>query len=211
MHQIPDPLVPTRASLVERLRNWDDQPSWNEFFETYGRLLYSVAVKSGLSESEAEEVVQETVISVAKKMDAFHYDPAVCSFRGWLMHVVRLRILDQYRKRGPQGREVPLRSDDSRSTSTSEGVPDPNGMALEGIWDKEWQENLLEAALHRIKPKVKPGHYQVFYLRVVQQIPPGEVARMTRTNLAQVYLIQHRLAKLVRRERERLETKREWA
>jgi RNA polymerase sigma-70 factor (ECF subfamily) len=127
------------------------------------------------------------------------------------MHVVRLRILDQYRKRGPMGRRVPLRSSDTRSTLTTQRVPDPNGVALEGIWDAEWEQNLLETALRRIKPRVKPAHYQVFYLRTVQQLPPREVARMARINIAQVYLIQHRVAKLVRRERELLETKREWA
>jgi len=34
------------------------------------------AVKAGLTPVEAEEVVQETMLSVAKKMKVFHYDPA---------------------------------------------------------------------------------------------------------------------------------------
>ena len=206
MHLDPDPWAPTRASLVERLRDWEDRKSWQEFFDTYWKLLYSVALKSGLSDSEAEEVVQETVISVAKKMETFHYDPAVCSFKGWLMHVVRLRILDQYRKRGPQRHRAPLRSDDTSGTSTVERIPDPHGSVLDEIWDDEWERNLLDAAMRRIKRKVKPDHYQVFFLRAVQQVPPREVARMMGMNIARVYLIQHRLTKLVRREREALES-----
>src|SRR5262245_20893493 len=87
-------LLPTRHSLPDRLRDWEDQASWRDFFNTYWKFIYGVAIKSGLTDSEAEDVVQETVLSVAKKMPEFVYDPARCSFKGWLMHVTRLRIMD---------------------------------------------------------------------------------------------------------------------
>ncbi len=69
-----------------------------------GRCKFVNAIRSGLSDQEAEDVVQETVISIAKKMPEFVYDPAKCSFKGWLMHVTRLRILDQLRRRQPPSR-----------------------------------------------------------------------------------------------------------
>ena len=50
-------LVPTRYSLLSRLQDWDDQQSWREFFDNYWRLIYSFALKSGLSETEAQDVV----------------------------------------------------------------------------------------------------------------------------------------------------------
>jgi len=90
-----DRSLPTRASLLERLKDLGDDASWNEFYQTYRELIYSVARKAGLNESEAEEVVQDTVISVAKKMPDFRYDPAEDSFKGWLLTVTRWRILDQ--------------------------------------------------------------------------------------------------------------------
>jgi RNA polymerase sigma-70 factor (ECF subfamily) len=39
----------TRKSLIERLNNWEDQKTWNEFYQTYWRLVYSVATKQGLT------------------------------------------------------------------------------------------------------------------------------------------------------------------
>lgn len=77
-------LLPTRSSLLNRLRDWEDQASWRDFFNTYCKFINGVAIKSGLSDSEAEDVVQETVLSVAKKMPEYVYDPARCSFKGWL-------------------------------------------------------------------------------------------------------------------------------
>ena len=91
-------LLPTRASLLSRIRDGQDD-SWQEFFETYWKLIYAFAVKAGCTDVEAEEVVQETIISVSRKMPDFHYNPAVCSFKGWLMHVANWRVIDQLRKR----------------------------------------------------------------------------------------------------------------
>jgi RNA polymerase sigma-70 factor (ECF subfamily) len=78
----------------------EDEASWREFFDTYWLLIYSVARKAGLTETEAQEAVQETVISVAKKMPEFNYDPQAGSFKGFLLQTTGWRITDQFRKRG---------------------------------------------------------------------------------------------------------------
>jgi RNA polymerase sigma-70 factor (ECF subfamily) len=76
----------------------DDHVSWRTFFERYWRLLYNVARHSGLDDAAAQDVVQETVIGVAKAMPGFHYDPARGSFKQWLLRITRRRIMDQFRK-----------------------------------------------------------------------------------------------------------------
>src|SRR5262245_36768604 len=88
--------IPTRYSLLSRLKNREDHDSWKDFFDTYWRLIYSVAIRSGLSESEAEEVVQETVITIAKDIERFKRDRKLGSFKGWLRNTVHWRIADQF-------------------------------------------------------------------------------------------------------------------
>ena len=63
----PDSFISTRRRLLSRLRNWDDHDSWTVFVDTYRKFIYSQAVKAGLSQAEAQDVVQETLISVSKK------------------------------------------------------------------------------------------------------------------------------------------------
>src|SRR5882762_11440295 len=77
--------IQTRASLLHRLKNWQDEASWQEFFDTYWRLIYGVARQAGMTDVEAQDVVQETMVSVAKHMPTFKYDPAIGSFKAWLM------------------------------------------------------------------------------------------------------------------------------
>ena len=55
--------IPTRRSLLSRLKDWDNQDSWRDFFNTYWRLIYEFAAKAGLDDADAQDVVQETVIS----------------------------------------------------------------------------------------------------------------------------------------------------
>ena len=202
-------LLPTRRSLLNRLRNWEDQASWRDFFDTYWKFIYSVALKSGLTDQEAEDVVQETILSVAKKMPDFVYDPAKCSFKGWLMHVTRLRIMDQLRRRQPAFSQSPAGDRDSRQTPTVERVADPAGSLAEqdAAWDEEWERNLVDAAMERVKLRVKAEHYQIFHLSAVKGLGTRQVAQMLQVNVGQVYLVRHRLAKDVKRELERLKVK----
>jgi len=189
----------TRYSLLSRLQNWDDEDSWKDFFDTYWRLIYSVALKAGLTESEAQEVVQETVISVAKGIHKFQRDPAKGSFRGWLRNVTQWRIIDQLRKRSP-----------GEADETEQDFGDiaaPGSSDLETLWDKEWQTNIFEAAIDRVKRKVKEEHFQIFHLHVLKQLPVAEVAQTLGVSVAQVYLIKHRISAMIKKEIQGLEDK----
>jgi RNA polymerase sigma-70 factor (ECF subfamily) len=95
----PEPeFLPTRGTLLSRLKDMDDAGSWQQFFDTYWKLIYCVALKAGLKDAEAQDVVQETVIAVARNIGQFKYDPQVCAFKTWLLQVVRSRISNQIRR-----------------------------------------------------------------------------------------------------------------
>jgi RNA polymerase sigma-70 factor (ECF subfamily) len=88
-----DEFIPTRQSLLSRLKRWDDQESWRDFFDTYWKFLYSVAVKSGLSDDDARDIVQETVVAVAKGLRDGRFKAAEgSSFKGWLKLIVQRRV-----------------------------------------------------------------------------------------------------------------------
>lgn len=186
----------TRKSLVERLRNWEDQRNWQEFFETYWRLIYGVARQSGLTDAESQDVVQETVITVAKNITK--YEREAGSFKGWLLHITRWRIADQFRKRAPATAQSPTRGTASRETATIERVPD--GFDIRTTWDHEWQQHVFQAALERVKRRVDAKHYQIFDCLVVKQWPAAKVAASLSVSLAQVYIVKHRLAAQLKKE-----------
>jgi RNA polymerase sigma factor (sigma-70 family) len=203
----PDEIIPTRESLLGRLKNWDDDQSWREFFGIYRKLLFSFAIKSGLSEQESEEVVQETVISVARTIKDFEYDPKRCSFKSWLRHLAQKRIADCFRKRARETLMDNVAPRESGKTPAIERVPDSSAANLDAIWEEEWQKELLEAAVARVKKEVSAGQFQMFDFYVLKKMPVGKVASALGTNAAQVYLAKHRISKLLKREIGRLEEK----
>jgi RNA polymerase sigma-70 factor (ECF subfamily) len=204
-----DEFIPTRTSLLSRLKNWDDQESWKEFFDTYWRMLYSVAVKSGLTNAEAQDIVQEAIVAVAKKMPQFKYDPAIGSFKSWLMLIIRRKIIDLARKRQ---RELPRHAASSPTTETArtatlERVPDPDAGQIDAIYEEEWQQGMLEMAVERVKQKTDLKQFQIFHCYALKSWPVGEVARHFRVTSNQVYVTKHRVSALIKEEIKKLEAK----
>jgi RNA polymerase sigma factor (sigma-70 family) len=181
---------------LSRLQNRDDQDSWKDFFDTYWRLIYSIALKSGLTEAEAQDVVQETIICIAKDIEKFKRDRALGSFKGWLRNLTRWRIADQLRRREP----ATAASAENANPSELTQMDHPADEGLEKVWDAEWQTNLMAAALERVKRRVREEHYQIFDFSVVRQWPATKVAKALGVNIAQVYLAKHRVLMLVKKE-----------
>jgi RNA polymerase sigma-70 factor (ECF subfamily) len=204
--RVPDEnLMPTRYSLLSRLQNWNDQESWKIFFDTYWRLIYSIALKSGLTEAEAQDVVQETIISVAKDIHKFKRDRTLGSFNGWLRNLTRWRIADQLRKRPGLRQHEELSFGEDAEPWTLAEIPDPAEGALSDMWEQEWRSNLFEAALERVKRKVKEEHFQIFDLNVIREWPVLQVAQTLNISVGKVYLIKFRLTALIRKEIRKLE------
>src|SRR5688572_9249633 len=150
MHSLTPPLpraglveedsLPTRRSLLSRLRDVDDNASWRTFFERYWRLIYNVARKSGLSDDAAQDIVQETVIAVARKMPEFRYDPEKGSFKQWLLLITRRRIQDHFRR---VYRSLPVA--DSQSEHSSIWDEQAAEGQIEAAWEQEWRDNIFQA------------------------------------------------------------------
>jgi RNA polymerase sigma-70 factor (ECF subfamily) len=194
----------TRSSLVNRLKDWRDENSWQDFFDTYWRLIYTVAIKAGLSEAEARDVVQETVVAVARQLREGRYDRNRASFKNWLCLITRRRVIDHFRRRtDPNLLHRP--PNDSSETGLLERVPDSAIAPSDAAWDEEWRKNLLDAAIERVRLQVAPKQFQIFDLSVIRGIPVSRVTEIVKVNAAQVYLARHRVRALVKKEVQRLE------
>ncbi|MCP5525045.1 MAG: sigma-70 family RNA polymerase sigma factor [Verrucomicrobiales bacterium] len=198
--------IATRQSLLRRLGDKDDARGWQEFFETYWGLTYHTGCRAGLNDADAQDVVQETVIAVARHMEGFVYDPKRGSFKAWLRQLTRWRIQDQLeRNRREAGRRHhPHPTDEDPRTATVERVADPAAEEFECDWDTAWEQNLLQVALERTKQRVTPASYRIYDCCVHEEMSAPQVARLLQVNVARVYLARHRVARAVQEELLRL-------
>ncbi len=197
----PEELIPTRKSLLGCLQDWGDDQSWRVFFDTYWKLIYGFALGRGLGHEEAQEVVQETVVAVAKNIGKFRYEPEVCRFKTWLLGVTRSKIADQFAKRARHPAAETTRPwDDPSRPDVMDRLPDGRSDHWEQIWDDEWQKNLMEAAINRVKPRVSIEQFQMFDLFVLKEWPACDVAKTLGVTIGHVYVAKHRISKLIRQE-----------
>ena len=209
MSRIADDSLLTRRTLLSRLRNLDDQESWRTFFDLYWQLLYNVARKSGLDDLGAQEIVQDTVIAVARQMPEFRYDPARGTFRQWLLRITRRRIIDHLRRvyrQPPRADVAPESLDEDQQHSAA--IIDQSASAIDAAWDEEWEKATFEAALAQVRAAVNPRHFQVFDYCVLKEWPASKVAATLNLNAAQVYLAKHRVAQAMKRAVRRINEER---
>jgi RNA polymerase sigma-70 factor (ECF subfamily) len=207
-----DEFLPTRNSLLSRLRNWDDQEGWRDFFDTYWKFLYSIAVKAGLSDSDARDVVQETVVAVAKGLQEGRFKAAAgSSFKAWLKVIVQRRVSNHLRKRPLPLAADEVVDDDTTGTDLLERLPAPEADPIRELWEEEWAKNLADVAIEQVRARVGDKQFQMFDLYVLKNWPVREVARSLHTNVAYVYVTKHRITSLIRQEtaklRKRMEAK----
>jgi RNA polymerase sigma-70 factor (ECF subfamily) len=78
---------------------------------------------------------------------------------------------------------------------------------LDAIWDAEWKQNLLKAAVERVKRRVDARQFQLFDLYAIKEWSVGDVAKTLGVSEFQVYKAKSRIAALIRQEVETLETR----
>jgi RNA polymerase sigma-70 factor (ECF subfamily) len=146
------------------------------------------------------------MISVAKHIPNFKYDRNIGSFKHWLLNMTRWRIRDQLRKRKTYA--TPVHKDNATETKTEavNKLPDPASINLDELWETEWEKNLLEAAITKVRRQLDPEKYQIFDLLVNKEWSPQRVAETFKISLNQVYLAKHRITELIKEEVERLKS-----
>jgi RNA polymerase sigma factor (sigma-70 family) len=202
MAEANDELISTRTTLLERLKDWKDDSSWQEFFNIYSKLIRGVAIRSGLTVAEAEDVVQETMFAVVKHIPDFKYDRKVGSFKQWLLNMSRWRICDQFRRRGNLTTQLP--SDVAGETKLLSILVDEKSVDFNEHWEAEWQKCVLDTAIKKVKTGLDTEKYQIFDFLINKQWPSEKVAKSFGISVNQVYVAKHRITELIKKEVERL-------
>lgn len=195
----------TRRSLLTRLKNWDDRSGWQEFMDKYGRFIFGMARKQGFSIEEAEDVVQDVLVSVAKKMPEFRYQGDKGSFKAWLVMIVKSRLIDHLRKKYRRLPSAGFAGGEADETRIEERVAQQeDALSHESLWAAEWESHVLETALARVKERLPAKHFLAFRMCTQQQKAPAEVAKALGISLPMIYVIRHRAGRMVANEIELL-------
>src|SRR6516162_13026 len=192
------PLPTTRLTLLARLRqDPTDQAAWEAFVERYGRHIYRWCRQWKLQDADAEDVTQEVLAKLARKLRDLHYDPSR-SFRGWLKTVAHhawKNFVDSRRARAAPG-DIQVH-EWMHTIEAREYLV----QKLEEAFDYE----LLEEAKVRVRLRIAPHTWEAFRLVALEGLPATEVATTIHMQVAMVYVAKGKVQKMLREEIRRLE------
>jgi len=189
----------TRITLLGRLRrDPTNQAAWDDFVEHYGGRIYAWCRKWNLQEADAQDVTQNVLLKLAHKMREFTYDPTR-SFRAWLKTLTHHAWSDFLEARQRPG----LGSGDSHvaevllSTQAREDL----GRQIEEEFDRE----LLEQAMLRVRLRVAPQTWEAFRLTALEGLSGAEAGSRIPMQVAQVFVAKRRVQKMLKEEITKLE------
>jgi RNA polymerase sigma factor (sigma-70 family) len=192
--------APTRATLLERLKNPADSESWQQFFAQYGPGMLDRARLSGLTEDEAKDISQDVASCVYAQIPTFQYQPEKGCFRGFLSRILGWRIQDKLRKRLPRGVRDASCCSEVQDGDILENLPDPRTLEPDKAWEKRLWVEILTAACKRAREKVRPEHYQVFDLLNFHGYSARRVARLLGIQTGNVDVINLRVKRAIAEE-----------
>jgi RNA polymerase sigma-70 factor (ECF subfamily) len=178
----------TPVSLLERLRQSEQQAAWERFVQLYSPLLCQWARRLGLQGQDAADLVQDVFTVLVEKLPAFRYDPGK-RFRGWLWTVT----LNKRRERRRQPAPVPQAAPEVLDELTG---PD-TGQAID---EEEYRQYLTRRALELMRSEFHPATWKAFWECVVNERSAAEVARELGLSENAVYLAKGRVLRRLRHE-----------
>jgi RNA polymerase sigma-70 factor (ECF subfamily) len=189
----------TRITLLGRLRrDPTNEAVWAEFVAHYGGKIYAWCRKWKLQEADAQDVTQNVLLKLAKGMRQFTYDPSR-SFRGWLKTLTYHAWSDFIKnsRRPGQG------SGDSQMESVLQSVEGRSDLVKH--LEEEFDRELLEEAMLRVRLRVAPQTWQAFQLTVLEGLSGAETAERIPMQVGQVFVAKRRVHNMLRDEVRKLE------
>lgn len=191
-------MLPTKVSLLERVRTQCDARSWQELDDLYRPFILRCLRQDDTLGHEAEDLAQEVLAVVVRELPAFARERAG-SFRAWLRAITlnRLKVFWAARQRRPH------RLEDGAHGSVLAQLKDPNS-ELSRLWDQEHNQHVVQRLLERIAPDFEPATLTTFRRVVLDGLTPAEAAAELGTSANAVLLAKSRILKRLREEAEGL-------
>ena len=188
----PRPRVDRDRELIEALR-CEDPRAAERLLEIYGARAYRLAVRITRAPQDAEEVVQDALLTVVNKIDSFRGESA---FGSWFYRIVANAAYQKIR--GRRRREGDISSDAVpgllAESAHNTGLPGDWSLAVEDPARQTEVRAELTEAIDEL-----PTHYRtVFVLRDLHGLSHEEIGQQLNLSAANVKTRIHRARSLLR-------------
>jgi len=185
----------TSASLLDQLRQQPDQAAWRRLVELYTPLIRGWLRRHADLRQEADDVVQEVLAVVVRKLPQFNHQGRPGSFRRWLRSITVNCLRDYCKSR--RGR--PLATGDSRIGLMLTQLEDPESN-LSREWDRDHDRHVTQQLLELIRPRFEPATWEAFRRVALDGASPDAVAAELGLTVNAVFIAKSRVLSRLRQE-----------
>jgi RNA polymerase sigma-70 factor (ECF subfamily) len=182
------------ASVAEEVPRSGTEPADPFMVELLGHLdtLYSVACRMTRGSSEAEDLVQDTVVKAMRARDQF--EPGT-NLKAWLLRILTNTFINRYRRGGMErelfdGPDAEPLSDGWVGASSMRPIRDPETLALQPI---------VEAELAKALDELPPEFRLAVILSDVEELSYKEIAEVMGCPIGTVMSRLHRGRKILQK------------
>jgi RNA polymerase sigma-70 factor (ECF subfamily) len=185
----------TSASLLQRLRLAPDAESWQRLVDLYTPLIHAWLRRYATPQQDGDDLVQEVLAIVVRKLPEFERQPQTGAFRSWLRTITVNCLRDYWRSR--HGR--PLVTGDSNFLQVLSELEDPQS-DLSRQWDAEHDRHVTARLMKVIQPQFEPRTWQAFQRVALDRASPDEVAAELGISVNAVFIAKSRVLARFRQE-----------
>jgi RNA polymerase sigma-70 factor (ECF subfamily) len=182
----------TSISLLEELRWQPNEPAWHRLVDLYTPLIRVWLARYSVRNQDVEDLVQEVLAVVVRKVPDFERNPRTGSFRRWLRSITVNCLRDFYRAR----RWSPKASHAGPLLDQLEDSDSP----LSKLWAREHDEHVTRRLLAMIRPRFQATTWLAFQRVVLEGVPVDQVAAELKLTANAVFIAKSRVIHMLREE-----------
>ncbi|MDA1014444.1 MAG: sigma-70 family RNA polymerase sigma factor [Planctomycetota bacterium] len=191
----------TSHSLLQRLqdRTRPDNESWARMVEVYSPLIRNWLKRSGLEGQDADDIVQEVLSVVFRRMPDFQCQEQTGSFRAWLRTIAINCLRDFWKARRRRKAGAGIGSGNDEIQQMLEQLSDP-ASPLSELWNREHDRHVTQYLMQLIQPEFSEKNWQAFHRVAVRGEPAKDIADELGMTLNAVYIARSRILTRLRQE-----------
>jgi RNA polymerase sigma-70 factor (ECF subfamily) len=185
----------TSASLLLQAGRNADADAWRRLEEIYAPLLRNWLRRSGMESCDADDLVQEVLLTVSRELPAFEHSGRPGAFRSWLRATLVHRLRDFWRSKD----YAPVVVGGTAWSERCEQLADDSS-AVSREWNLAHDRHVMARLLEQVRPRFEAKTWDAFWRQVFDGQSPDAVASDLDMSLSSVYVARSRVLKTLRCE-----------
>lgn len=183
-------MAETSHTLLDSVRTGQDNFAWQRWHAIYEPLILGWLKQRHLVPSDCDDVTQNVMIVVVRRLPEFEHNGRIGAFRHWLKTITINCLRDFWKSRAnhPQAGEA---------MGVLDAWADPHSN-LSMMWDHEHDQHVAKQLMKLLEPEFTPVTWEAFQQVVVQDRPVEEVASQLGITVNAVYIAKYRVVNRLR-------------